>query len=211
MNPPTLILEIEMRGASIRCAGDRLKVTNDQALTPSLRAKIRENKPAIISILAHGDSFADAAQPRRVNEFVWAPVNPKPASPGAVKIAATMQGFERTHAAALRGKLPRQPLDALINGELFTVENVAAACIEIERAWTNTAQWCQHERRELSAPEVAALDAAAQFLETVTACYNGNRAAWLDLGALNSQLDADFRAMQRKQRKRGASQSEAPR
>jgi hypothetical protein len=196
MNPPTLLLEIEMRGASIRCAGERLKVANDQALTPSLRAKIRENKPAIISILAHGDSYADAPRFRRVNEFVWAPLNPKPAAPGAVKITARFQLFAKLIDAARRRELPKKPLTIRTpGGDVWEVENAAAAVLELDKAWGYRASQCQREMRDLTTPEADALDAATELLKMVWACYDGPGAAWLDLTEILQALDADYLAM----------------
>jgi hypothetical protein len=216
MNAPQLLETLTARGARLLLDGAALVVKPRDVLTDELRAEIRANKSALLVLLQHGDRFAEssapapdapAAQPptgsaspfRAVAPFLLLPATVETA-PGAVKIAATLQSFGRTLAAARGGDLPQQPLGVEIGDELFTVENAAAACIEIERAWTNTARRCQREKRDLTAPEVDALDGAAQFLETVTACYNGPGETWLDLGALNSQLDADFRAMHRKQR-----------
>jgi hypothetical protein len=204
MNPPTLILEIEMRGASIRCAGTLLKVTNDQALTPSLRAKIRENKPAIISILSHGDSFADAPRFRRLNEFVWAPMNPKPAAPGAVKITARFQLFGKLiDAARRRDSLKKSLTVRTPDGDVWELESAAAAVIELDRAWGWRASQCQRENRDLTAAESDALDAATVLLETVLACRDG-AGQWRDLDGIEAKLNADFKAIKKASQLDGA-------
>jgi hypothetical protein len=199
MTARELLATLHRRGVVVTLDGDGLELDAPKGSLSDLLPDVQKFKPALLELLT-----APAAQPqpatgsaspfRQPHPFLLLPARVENA-PGAAKICSTLQTFRSLFEAARRGEFPTQPFDVEIGGELFTVENVAAACIEIERAWTNTAQWCQHERRDLTAPEVDALDAAAQFLETVTACYNGNRAAWLDLTEILQALDADYLTM----------------
>jgi hypothetical protein len=213
MNAPQLLETLTARGARLLLDGAALVVKPRDVLTDELRAEIRANKPALLVLLQHGDRFADQSEPqsaqlpsaapfRAVAPFLLVPFLLVPANfaaaPGAAKICGALQTLRSLFAAARGGEMPTQPLTVEIGGEPHSIENVAAACMALESTWTDTARRCQSDRRDLTAPEADALDAATQFLDGIAARWDG--AAWLDLGALNSQLDADFRAMQRKQR-----------
>jgi hypothetical protein len=203
MDALQLLQSIEARGgvATVKGDGGAAKINvAPRSLALELLPDLQRFKPALLELLTAPDAPATApatgsASPfRQPHPFLLLPATIENA-PGAAKICSTLQTFRSLFAAARGGDLPQHPLGVEIGDELFTVENVAAACIEIERAWTNTAQWCQHERRDLTAPEVDALDAATQFLETVTSCYNGNRAAWLDLTEILQAQNEDYLAM----------------
>jgi hypothetical protein len=62
--PQTLIKEIEARGASIRADEGALKVANDDALTDALRGEIRAHKAELLTLLQHGNAFADQTEPQ---------------------------------------------------------------------------------------------------------------------------------------------------
>lgn len=225
MDAPTLIREIESRGASIRYEGERLKVANDKALTDSLRASIRAHKNELLALLQHGDRFAESSAPaapeptapktqpatpfRAVEQFLLVPGRNWPA-PGAAAICSTLQSFERLFAAARGGELPTAPLDVEISSQRWKVESAAAA-VQLKKEWTGAARRCQSEQRDLTAPEKSALDAAAEMLETVWGSYNGPGEMWLDLVALNRQLDSEIKAVNQRQRAaKNCAPSEAP-
>jgi hypothetical protein len=212
MNAPQLLETLTARGARLLLDGAALVVKPRDVLTDELRAEIRANKPALLVLLQHGDRFAEssalapapAAQPatpspfRTVAPFLLVPANLE-ISAGASRIAATLQNFERTLAAARGGELPTDALTVEIDGEAVKVEKAAAACMALESTWTGAAQWCQKDGRDLTSEEAAALQSATAFLDEIAARWNG--AAWLDLAAIDRQLDEDFAQMLQKQRK----------
>jgi hypothetical protein len=193
-------------------AAPQIQIT-PRGLVSDLASDIQKFKPALLELLAPEPPATDAATPspfRTVAPFLLVPRDFTPAL-GAAKIAATLHFYERLFAAARRGDLPTDALEMEIAVETVTVENLADVCIELEKVWSDRARRCQKEKRDLTTPEQSALDAAAELLETVWACFDGpGAAAWLDLGALDSQLDADLAAMHKKQRAaKVAAQSEA--
>jgi hypothetical protein len=226
MTAPALLEALRRSGVSVQSDGAALTLDGPGAVIDSLLPEVARFKLALLELLtapeASSTSSAPAISPeppatepatvspfRTVAPFLLVPAKIETA-PGAVAICEVLQTFRSLFAAARGGDLPQQVLEIEIAGELHPVENAAAAILDLEIAWTEAARQCQKEKRDLTEVEAAALGAAAALLNHVWACYDGpGAAAWLDLGALNSQLDADFAQMLQKQRKRGAVQSEA--
>jgi hypothetical protein len=212
MDARQLLQSIEARGgvATVKTDATGAAKINvaPRSLALDLLPDLQRFKPALLELLT-----APAAQPapdgspfRRVNPFVFVPATIETA-PGVVKICEWARSFRSLFAAARRNELPQHPLTVEINADEIEVENAAAACIEIERAWTDTARRCQHERRDLTAPEADALDAATQFLDEIAARWDG--AAWLSLADVIAHLDADFTAAMKREKARAEMRNSA--
>ena len=164
--------------ATVKRGGDapQIQVT-PRGLVSDLASEIQRFKPALLELLTAPEPPATeppTAPPfRRVNRFVWVPSNLKPAARGAVKICEVMQRFwlvfevakiRRRHRAAQR-------LEICLDGQAHEIEDVAAACLAIKSEWTEAARRCNHEGRDLTAPEAHALDIAADFLDAVESLW----------------------------------------
>lgn len=200
MTAPALLATLRHSGVSVQSDGAALTLDGPGAVIDSLLPEVACFKLALLELLTAPEPPATPSPFRRANDFVFVPAKITPA-PGAAKICEVFQTFRALFAAARGGDLPTVAIFVLLDGQEIEVENAAAACLALESEWTRHARRCQRARRDLTPEEAAALDAAAELLETVWACYDGpGAAAWLDLGALNRQLDADLKAMPQKQR-----------
>ncbi len=143
----------------------------------------------MLTILQHGDAFAETPETGQatseiaptfisLNAFILAPANPTHSS-GAAKICEVLQAFATVMRAARENRLPLSPLEVGLCGEMFDVESPAAACIEIEKSWSERARACQLAKRDLTPEEATTLEIAGEFLEGIGACWNGD--AWRDL------------------------------
>ncbi len=149
-----------------KAASLQTTVTNRHSrLEPSL-------EPSLIAPKAENSPF------RRANDFVFAPANIAPAR-GAARICQMLQAFATVLRASRENRLPLSPLEVGLCGEMFDVESAAAACIEIEKSWTERARACQLAKRDLTPEETTSLEIAGEFLEGIGACWNGD--AWRDL------------------------------
>jgi hypothetical protein len=211
---PALLAELARRGVILQSDGERLRYDAPRGAVADLLPALARFKPALLELAAPQSSStssapaapeAPAPEPatpspfRTVAPFLLVPREFTPA-PGAVAICEVLQTFRSLFAAARGGDLPTDALTVEIGGESHSIENATAAVLDLEIAWTEAARQCQKEKRDLTEVEADALGAAAALLNHVWACYDGPGAAWLDLGALNSQLDADLKAMHQKQR-----------
>lgn len=201
---PALLAELARRGVILQTDGERLRYDAPRGAVADLLPALARFKLALLESLTVPQSSSAPAAPeapatpspfRTVAPFLLVPANIETA-PGAAKICSTLQTFRSLFAAARGGDLPTGALEMEIAGESHHVENVAGACIELEAVWSDRARRCQKEKRDLTAPEVAALDAATQFLDGIAARWNG--AAWLDLNEIGAQLDGDFAQMLQK-------------
>lgn len=186
-SPVALLAELTRRGARIEASGNALAIDAPRGAVADLLPDLQRFKPALLELLTAPESSSAPAPPeppatepappfRTVAPFLLVPATIE-AAPGAAKICATLQSFERVFAAARGGDLSVAALDVEVVGESHTLENAAAAVWELESVWSDRARKCQSERRDLTAPEVAALDAAAQLLGGVARLAKHRRAA----------------------------------
>ncbi len=223
MTAPQLLDALKARGAAAHLEKDSdgaaVLVVVPGSAVADLLPDLQRFKPALLELLTASESSCAPAAPeapatepataspfREVTPRLLVPANIETA-PGAAAICSTLQTFGKSE---IISDLPKDALEIEIAGESHHVENAAACVLALESEWTRHARRCQSERRDLTTPEAAALDAAAELLNHVWACYDGPGEMWLDLAALNSQLDGDLAAMHRKQRAaKVAAQSEA--
>ena len=192
MDARQLLEMIHERGgvATVKLDGDAAKINvSPRSLALDLLPDLQRFKPALLELLTAPEPPATPSPFRRVNEFCFVPAKIDTA-PGAAAICEVLQSFCALLEAARGGDLPTDALDVEISGEPDTLENPASEVAEIESLWSEKARLCQRGKRDLTPEEKELLDGAAEIFNHVWACYDGPGAAWLDLGALNRQLDA---------------------
>lgn len=117
-------------------------------------------------------------------------------APGAAKIAASLQPFERLFSAAQRGELPPAPLPvSLTNGEEWEIEAAPVIC-DTEAKWFECGLACRLDGRDLTKTEAAQLEMTVEFLDLINASWNGSE--WFDLAAMNQSIEAEALAAEKR-------------
>ncbi len=156
-----------------------------------LTAWLRENAGELLTAPEAPAPEPATVSPFRANAFVFVPAKVEPA-PGAAKICKVLQNFRSLFAAARGGELPTSPFFVSLDGQKIEVESAAACVLALESEWTRHARRCQREKRDLTTPEAAALEAGAALLDQLAVRWDGE--TWRELEAMSAQLDKDFAA-----------------